>query len=414
MACSPPTSPVNPNQSREIVDGEPVFVATWTGTITPSTDGPSLSRWSFRCAVGFRGAGAATVVSRSIGGRSLRRNGHRPFRSVEHSADVPVVSAILLEHVRAVDRSGTDDAVTLKASSPPIEVKALPVAGQPGTFSGAVGRFDIRASVASSHAVASEPITLRITVQGDGDLDRVNLPDIATSNDWKAYPATSKIEAPAPGKRYGRKTFEQVLIPLHGGSLTIPSVVLPVFDPASGRYTGRDLAGHNRGRGRAPALGVQRSDAKCGGSSYRGGSSESVAEAPSAGSLVESPRELGLRLVPVLVVLLGAASMRLWRRGRDEEKALRRTLRRTAKGGRVVAFFDAARRLIVVHYAKRWGVAEGVVTPTYLREHLGTSAEPLLAAIASADALRFGRRNLEPTELSSVCSSIETTLRDAR
>ena len=68
-------------------------------------------------------------------------------------------------------------------------------------------------------------------------LDRVELPGIANSGDWKAYPATSKTEPASPGKREAQKTFEQVLIPLHGGTLTIPPVTLSAFDPVAGRYT---------------------------------------------------------------------------------------------------------------------------------------------------------------------------------
>ena len=404
-----------PNQSREIVDGEPVLVATWTGTITPSTDGPLALSVELPVRVRFRDAAPQPSFQDP--------SEADPFAGMDiDPSDPSSIQRMFQSFRRSFSRTfeqslgrAHDDAVTLKASSPPIEVKALPAAGQPATFSGAVGRFDIRASVASDHAVVSEPVTLRITVQGEGDLDRVNTPGVATSNDWKAYPSTSKIAPPESGKRYGQKLFEQVLIPLHGGQLTIPPVALPAFDPVSGRYTEvatAPLAIAVEGALESNASAEPTSIATA--PPVLAAPAATLVEPPSPSSLVEGPRALGLRLVPVLVVLLAAASMRFWRRGKDEEKALRRTLRRTARGGSVAAFFDAARRLIVVHYAKRWGVAEGMVTPEYLRAHLGPTAEPLLAAIASADALRFGRRDLEPAELSSVCSSIETTLRDAR
>ena len=48
-----------------------------------------------------------------------------------------------------------------------------------------------------------------------------------------------------------------------------------------------------------------------------------------------------------------------------------------------------------------------------VREQLGMKAEPLVAAISTSEALRFGRRNLEPQELGQLCSSIEESLRKA-
>ena len=44
------------------------------------------------------------------------------------------------------------------------------------------------------------------------------------------------------GKRLGRKTFEQTLVPLHGGRLTIPPIPLAVFDPVLGRYAAIETA----------------------------------------------------------------------------------------------------------------------------------------------------------------------------
>jgi hypothetical protein len=121
---------------------------------------------------------------------------------------------------------------------------------------------------------------------------------------------------------------------------------------------------------------------------------------------------VGLSLAPVLAALLAAVAVRMWRR-RDAEKSLRRTLRRSAQGGSVAAFFDAARRLIIVHFAKRWRVAEAEVTVDALRGRLGPTADPLVTAISTADALRFGRRDPGPIDLPVVCSTILSSLREA-
>jgi hypothetical protein len=69
--------------------------------------------------------------------------------------------------------------------------------------------------------------------------------------------------------------------------------------------------------------------------------------------------------------------------------------------------------LIVVHFAKRWRIPESEVTPESLHTHLGESAAPLVDSMVTADALRFGRREVERVELDALRSSIEESLRHA-
>ena len=68
-----------PHQSTEIVDGEPVLVATWTGTITPSTAGPLALSVELPARIRFHESRGATGVSgcprtpiRSPGWTSIR------------------------------------------------------------------------------------------------------------------------------------------------------------------------------------------------------------------------------------------------------------------------------------------------------------------------------------------------------
>ncbi|MGD0679595.1 MAG: BatD family protein [Polyangiaceae bacterium] len=413
-----------PRQSTAIADGEPTLVATWAGTITPSTAGPIALSVELPVRIRFREAAAPPPAFQDpsqgdpfggmqgdpFGGLDIDPSDpasiQRLLRSFQQSFSQPFETSLGRVH---------DEAITLKAASGRLEIKPLPAAGQPPTFSGAVGRFDMRASIAEGPVRSSDPVTLRVTVQGEGDLDRVDLPGIKTSSDWKAYPATSKTEAPA-GKRLGRKTFEQVLIPLHGGSLMIPSITLSTFEPNAGRYTSIQTAPFTVAVEGSPAPSPSVPPAATASGIAPGAAADAptldVSQIPSPSSLVPAPRTVGLSLAPALAALLAAVAVRLWPL-RSGEKALRRTLRRTAKEGRVAPFFEAAHRLIVVHFAKRWGVAETDVTAEALRDHLGPTADPLVDALSTGDALRFGRRDPGPIELPVFCSTIESSLRDA-
>ncbi len=406
-----------PRQSTAIVDGEPTLVATWTGTITPSTAGPIAISVELPVRIRFRDAVPQPRVLQNqlqgdpFGGMDIDPSDpasvQRFFQSFQQSFSLPFETTLGRAH---------DDAFTLKAAASPLEIKALPASGQPPAFSGAVGRFDIHAALADGPLRASDPVTLRVTVQGDGDLDRVDLQGVATSADWKAYPMTSKTQAVAPGKRFARKTFEQTLIPLHGGKLTIPSITLSAFEPSAGRYTTVETAPLTvvvEGA-LAPSPSVEPTAPLVGTTPDTPADAPTVnlSQVPSPTSLVPALRTVGLSLAPVLAALFAALAVRWWPR-RDGEKSLRRALRRAAKIGSVTAFFDAARRLIVVHFAKRWGIAETDITADALRGRLGPTADPLLTAISTADALRFGRRDVGPIDLTVACSSIECTLRNA-
>lgn len=407
----------DPKQATQIINGEPVLVAAWTGTITPSSAGPLALSVELPVRIRFHDA-ALEPAPRE------QEQEEDPFQSMMNidPADPSSIQRIFRSMQRSLPMAfdeplvgrAHDEAVTLKASVPPLDVQALPIAGQPGSFSGAVGRFELRASVSSTTARAHEPLTLTVMVKGDGDLDRVSLTGVASSADWKAYPMSAKSEPPAPGKRAASRTFEQVLIPSHGGALTIPTIELPVFDPVSGRYTTASTAPitldvDGPAVADAPPLvpSVTPSPGR-----PRENAAPSTLPPPAPSALIDGPRTIALELAPILAILLGAVFLRL-RSKRDPEKALRRALRQNAQHGRAADFYEAARRLIVVHFAQRWGVTETEVTADALRAKLGTDAEPLLAAISTSDALRFGRRELEPMQLGALCSSIEESLRKA-
>lgn len=118
-----------------------------------------------------------------------------------------------------------------------VEVLPLPAEGRPAGFSpNNVGRFTIAASVDRSEIAANEPITLRVTIAGEGNVKLVDpgpWPEIAGVRRYEPKIETELRKGTVLG---GERHYEFLLIPEHGGTLTIPAHTLAFFDPSTERY----------------------------------------------------------------------------------------------------------------------------------------------------------------------------------
>jgi len=118
-----------------------------------------------------------------------------------------------------------------------LRVKALPEAGRPPSFSGAVGSFRISSSADRTEVQANEAVALKLTVQGDGFLKSVSAPHLDVPPDLKVFePKVSESSSTSAGKVTSRKTWEWVLVPLVPGEISIPSPEFSFFDPAQAEY----------------------------------------------------------------------------------------------------------------------------------------------------------------------------------
>ncbi len=414
-----------PRQATEIIDGTPGLVATWTGTLTPAAAGPLALSVELPVRVRYHDP-APQRVDQPPAPSEDPFAGMDPFDGMNGLIDIDPLDPGSMQRIfrnfqRTFDQPlgaelvgrAHDDALTLKVSAATLDVKPLPSAGQPAGFSGAVGRFQLDATLSTNAVRASEPLTLTVVATGDGDMDRVQLAGVASSADFKTYPLSSKTEPPVAGHKLGRKVFEQVLIPLHGGELTVPPLALSTFDPVTSTYTTVTTAPLPVAvEGQPASAAIAAAPLGSNPVPLRAESGpEPTLPAPPSSQLVPRLEQLALGFLPLAGLWLAAAVWRLRARG-DREKALQKAVRRAAKQGSSAAFFAAARQLIVYHFARRWRVAEEAVTATELATKLGSRAEPLVSALSTADAVRFGRGDLGASNLSALCSQLEATLKE--
>lgn len=127
--------------------------------------------------------------------------------------------------------------VQLKADPIRVRVKPLPEAGKPADFCGAVGKFTLRATTDRTDLQAGEPVTLKVSLNGEGNVRGVSTPDLSTLEGFKVYESQSSESSRAKNARiFGEKVWEFVLVPTTGGVAEIPSIHLSTFDPKKSAY----------------------------------------------------------------------------------------------------------------------------------------------------------------------------------
>ena len=126
----------------------------------------------------------------------------------------------------------------IKVSSPAsaLTVLALPAAGRPADFGGAVGAFTIAGEISSASAQAGDPLTLRLRVAGSGNIDRVDTPLLTHLDGWKTDPPKATFKPLDAVGYQGEKLFEQPVVALKPGAQTLPGLAFSYFDPATRRY----------------------------------------------------------------------------------------------------------------------------------------------------------------------------------
>ena len=120
-----------------------------------------------------------------------------------------------------------------------LKVKPLPEQGKPKDFNGVVGNFNMEASIKTQRVKVGDPITLSISVYGDGNIQTISEPLLILNNenDFKSYPAESDTQITNREELIrGRKTFSKVIEPQKADLKFIPAIVFSFFDPQAGQY----------------------------------------------------------------------------------------------------------------------------------------------------------------------------------
>lgn len=127
--------------------------------------------------------------------------------------------------------------VKKKIVAPGIDIQVDPLPERPAGFSGGVGHFSVSASLNKAETKANDPVTLRITVSGTGNLKLVKQPQIELPKDFDKYEpkVTDKTKLTSAGIE-GSMIYDILIVPRHQGHYELPPVSLTYFDTTSKTY----------------------------------------------------------------------------------------------------------------------------------------------------------------------------------
>jgi hypothetical protein len=127
--------------------------------------------------------------------------------------------------------------VKKQIKAPGITIQVDPLPQRPAGFSGGVGSFSIDAKLERSDVKANDPVKLRVTVSGVGNMKLLKQPVVEFPKDFDSYDAkvTDKTRLTTQGLE-GSIIYDFLAVPRHQGTYEIPPIAYTYFDPQANAY----------------------------------------------------------------------------------------------------------------------------------------------------------------------------------
>jgi hypothetical protein len=125
--------------------------------------------------------------------------------------------------------------IPVKLTSKAVTVNVKPLPGNaPSSFKGAVGNFRITSSLNKASTTTNEPLTLKVSISGKGNIKLINEVVVNVPYDMERYDPVINTHLDNPLS--GSKTFEYLLMPKIPGDFVIPPAEFTYFDAVTGQY----------------------------------------------------------------------------------------------------------------------------------------------------------------------------------
>lgn len=126
--------------------------------------------------------------------------------------------------------------VKLEANPVTVNVRPLPE-NPPDDFSGAVGQFQISASLSDDKTKVNEPLMLVVEVEGVGNIETITEPPLPEMTDWRFFESQSSTSVDtSDGVLQGMRRFERLIVPGRAGEQEVPPIRFSFYNPQADEY----------------------------------------------------------------------------------------------------------------------------------------------------------------------------------
>lgn len=118
-----------------------------------------------------------------------------------------------------------------------IRVKKLPEAGKPADFSGAIGKFSLKAMADRTEVKQDQYLNAYLVLSGYGNFGLLSPPQIPGNGDWNVYdPSPQENTSLIKDTLQGEIKYTFALLPKKLGQAEIPALSYSYFDPETETY----------------------------------------------------------------------------------------------------------------------------------------------------------------------------------
>lgn len=147
------------------------------------------------------------------------------------------VTVLVLSGNRSFDPFRSVEQARRRSAAVELDVRPLPPGPPAGFESVNVGSLALELAPSEQTIPAGEPIAIRLTARGEGNVRAWSLPPLPLVTETRRYdPTSSDALKPVRGRVAGSRTVETLIVPERPGELVIPALAWPWFDVKSGRY----------------------------------------------------------------------------------------------------------------------------------------------------------------------------------
>ena len=134
------------------------------------------------------------------------------------------------DRISSLNISGRDRPFNFRRK---LTVEHVPETGRPDDWGGSIGKLEVTPpDLSNRFPEVGEPIKLKLTLVGEGNLERIIAPEIPGTDTWDIALASELRQR----RSEGRRTFIYTLVPRLPGDLKTPTVRFPTFNPDSKKF----------------------------------------------------------------------------------------------------------------------------------------------------------------------------------